>query len=205
VKRVAVGVSGSGRSLANLLAFAQARCDEAGFTVAGVIASRPDCKGVDIARAAALPVFSGDFSPAGAAATRPRLYAWLAEQGVDLVALAGFLKLFPVEAAWRSRVLNIHPALLPRFGGRGMYGDRVHAAVLAAKAPESGATIHFVDDRYDEGRIIAQTLVAVHDGDTPRTLADRVYAAECRLYPAVLSKLALGELPLSGGKIWRLV
>jgi folate-dependent phosphoribosylglycinamide formyltransferase PurN len=110
------------------------------------------------------------------------------------VALAGFLKIYPVKPDWAKRVVNIHPALLPKFGGKGMYGDFVHAAVLNAGERASGCTVHFVDDHYDEGRILAQATVEVLAGDTPETLAARVFAAECRLYPDALARIVRGEL-----------
>lgn len=184
--RLAVAVSGSGRSLQNFLRY-QSNSD--GYQVVAVIASRPDCQGLVIARDAGLPVFVDDFTPSRLAQVGPKLYAWLNSLEVDLVALAGFLKLFPLDPAWEKRVINIHPALLPRFGGRGMYGDRVHAAVLAAGEKQSGPTVHYVNDRYDEGDIIAQQSVAVLPDDSPQSLAARVFAVECELYPRVVISL----------------
>ena len=110
----------------------------------------------------------------------------------DLVVLAGYLKLVParVVARFRQRTINIHPALLPAFGGPGMYGHRVHAAVLASGARESGATVHFVDEQFDRGPIIAQRRVPVLPGDTADSLAERVLAAEHELLPAVVIQLA---------------
>ncbi len=189
-KNVAVGVSGGGRSLENFL-----KNPSPAFRIAGVIASRPDCRAVTVANDAGMPVFVGDFGAAQRAATADSLHTWLEMQKIDWVALAGFLKIYPVRPEWRSRVVNIHPALLPKHGGKGMYGDHVHAAVLASGEKESGATVHFVDDRYDEGKVIARTFVAVLPNDTVDTLAARVFQAECRLYPDVLAKIVRGELP----------
>lgn len=126
---------------------------------------------------------------------------WLAAlQGsaVDLLVLAGYLKLVPAEvvAAYRGRIVNIHPSLLPRHGGPGMYGERVHAAVLSAGDPESGATVHLVDEVYDRGAILGQARVAVHPGDTPATLAARVLAAEHRLLPAAVTVAAAAGRPV---------
>jgi formyltetrahydrofolate-dependent phosphoribosylglycinamide formyltransferase len=122
------------------------------------------------------------------------LVALLDAHRVDLVALAGYLKLVPasVTRRWHGAIVNVHPALLPRFGGAGMYGRRVHEAVLAAGERESGATVHFVDEHYDCGEIIAQERVPVEPGDTADSLAARVLAAEHRLYPRTLHSLALG-------------
>lgn len=113
----------------------------------------------------------------------------LSEHDIGLIALAGYLRLVPapVVAQYRNRILNIHPALLPSFGGRGMYGLRVHAAVLATGCTVSGATVHRVDERYDEGGIVAQWPVPVMPADTPETLAARVLRVEHVLYPAVIA------------------
>jgi folate-dependent phosphoribosylglycinamide formyltransferase PurN len=125
----------------------------------------------------------------------------LARHRVDLLVLAGYLKLVPaaVIARYRDHVLNVHPALLPAFGGRGMYGHRVHEAVLASGARESGATVHLVDEVYDRGAILAQARVPVLPDDTPDRLAARVLAVEHRLLPAaVLAAAAAGRaVPLS--------
>ncbi len=116
----------------------------------------------------------------------------------DVLVLAGYLKLVPpvVVAAYRGRILNIHPALLPRHGGPGMYGERVHAAVLAAGDTESGATVHLVDEVYDRGAILGQARVRVAPDDTAATLAARVLAAEHRLLPAAVTAAAAAGHPV---------
>jgi phosphoribosylglycinamide formyltransferase-1 len=128
------------------------------------------------------------------------LLAALQEAGVNLVILAGYMKKLgaPVLAAYRGRVLNIHPALLPRHGGQGMFGMHVHRAVIAAHEAESGATVHIVDEEYDRGPILAQVRVPVLPLDTPDTLAARVLATEHRLYPDTLRRIALDEIRLDG-------
>ncbi len=114
-------------------------------------------------------------------------------QGIDLVVLAGFLRLIPADLvrAFPGRILNIHPALLPKYGGKGMYGQHVHAAVIAAGEQESGITIHHVNERYDEGEHLLQARCPVLPGDTPDTLAARVHALEHTHYPAVVEKLVM--------------
>jgi folate-dependent phosphoribosylglycinamide formyltransferase PurN len=116
----------------------------------------------------------------------------------DLLVLAGYLRLLPrdVIAAMKGRVINIHPALLPRHGGRGMYGHRVHEAVLAAGEAESGATVHLVDEEYDRGAILGQGRVAVEPGDTSEILARRVLAVEHRLVPAAVRAAARAGRPV---------
>jgi phosphoribosylglycinamide formyltransferase 1 len=120
----------------------------------------------------------------------------LERHGVELVVLAGYVKLVPAEVVqrYRGRILNVHPALLPAFGGQGMYGRRVHEAVLASGARESGATVHLVDEVYDRGAILGQARVPVLPGDDPETLAARVLEVEHRLLPAaVLAAAAAGR------------
>jgi phosphoribosylglycinamide formyltransferase 1 len=122
----------------------------------------------------------------------------LREHGVELVVLAGYMRLVPpdVTLAYRGRMLNVHPALLPNFGGPGMYGARVHRAVIAAGARESGPTVHFVDEVYDHGPVIAQLPVPVLPDDDDRTLAARVLEAEHLLYPRVVDAVAAGRVHL---------
>ena len=123
----------------------------------------------------------------------------LKSHGVELVALAGYMKKLGPRTlgAYRNRVLNVHPALLPEFGGRGMHGDRVHAAVLASGDRVSGVTVHLVDEEYDHGLVISQAEVPVMPDDTPETLAARVLAQEHILYPKTLQRIASGEIDLS--------
>lgn len=120
-----------------------------------------------------------------------RLQAELTSQRIDLVVLAGFMQLIPAELvrAFPRRIVNIHPALLPKFGGKGMYGDRVHAAVLAAGDRESGITIHYVNEHYDEGEHLAQFRCPVLSGDTVAALSDRIHALEHAHYPSVVEGL----------------
>lgn len=126
------------------------------------------------------------------------LAAQLAGAGTELLVLAGYLKLVPAEVvrAYRGRLLNVHPALLPAFGGPGMYGARVHAAVLAHGCRVSGVTVHFVDEQYDRGPIVAQWPVPVRPDDDPATLAARVLQAEHALYPRAVEAVARGRLVL---------
>ena len=180
--RVAVLVSGGGTNLQALL---DALRESPLARVARVISNRPDAGALSRARQAGVPAIVLQ-NPGDAA----ELLAALAD--AQLVVLAGYLKLVPaaVVSRFRGRMINIHPALLPDFGGPGMYGRRVHAAVLASGAQESGATVHFADEVFDRGAIIAQEKVRVEPGDTPETLAARVLEAEHRLLPRVVLELA---------------
>ena len=180
--RVAVLVSGGGTNLQALL---DALHDSPLARVARVISSRADAGALARARRASVPtaVLRDPGDPA-------ELLAALGD--AQLVVLAGYLKLVPaaVVSRFRGRMINIHPALLPDFGGPGMYGQHVHEAVLASGAKESGATVHIVDEAFDRGQIIAQERVPVRPGDTAATLAARVLEVEHRLLPKVVLELA---------------
>ncbi len=158
--------------------------------MARVVSSRPDAGALERAHRSGVP--------ATVLADPANADEMLAAVGdARLVVLAGYLKRIPpaVVARFRWRVINIHPALLPAFGGAGMYGPRVHAAVLASGAAVSGATVHYVDDEYDRGPIIAQWPVPVRPGDTPESLAARVLEVEHRLLPSVVLELARRGVP----------
>jgi phosphoribosylglycinamide formyltransferase-1 len=129
-----------------------------------------------------------------------RCFEFVRTHRAELVCLAGFLSLLRIPEDFRGRVLNIHPALLPSFGGKGFYGHRVHEAVLAAGVKVSGATVHFVDDRYDAGPIVMQACVPVLEDDTPDTLAARVFAEECRIYPRAVRRVLEGRVTISGNR-----
>ncbi len=186
--RVAVLVSGGGTNLQALLDATAAPGSPA--RVAVVVSNRGDAGALDRARQAGVATAVLADHTNAAAVLR-------ALNDADLVVLAGYLKLVPAEvvARFRCRMINIHPALLPAFGGPGFYGRRVHEAVLASGATVSGVTIHYVDEHYDRGAIIAQWPVPVRAGDTPETLAARVLVAEHRLLPAVVLALARLGVP----------
>jgi phosphoribosylglycinamide formyltransferase-1 len=126
------------------------------------------------------------------------VFAEVERARADLVVLAGYLHLLPIPESWRGRVLNIHPALLPKFGGKGFYGERVHRAVLAAGERESGCTVHYVTDEYDSGPPLLQLRVPVLPDDTPETLAARVFEAEKRALPAAIRMHFATRAPAQG-------
>jgi phosphoribosylglycinamide formyltransferase-1 len=128
------------------------------------------------------------------------LLSTLRTREVNLIVLAGYMKLLPerLVESYRGRIVNIHPALLPRFGGKGMHGIHVHEAVLASGDRESGATVHLVDELYDHGAILMQRRVPVLPDDTPETLASRVLTVEHQLFPEVLRRIARGEIAVPG-------
>jgi phosphoribosylglycinamide formyltransferase-1 len=188
--RLAVAISGRGSNLAALIA---ALPTGSPAEVGLVLSNRATAGGLDLAREQGIPAVvladPGDAS------------AWLealAAHRIDLLVLAGYLKLVPprVIDRYRGRILHVHPALLPAFGGPGMYGHRVHEAVLAAGAAVTGATVHLVDEVYDRGPVLAQARVAVQPGDTPERLAERVLEVEHRLLPAVVLAAAAAGRPV---------
>jgi formyltetrahydrofolate-dependent phosphoribosylglycinamide formyltransferase len=122
---------------------------------------------------------------------------------IDLVVLAGFLKMIPNDMItnFRNRIINIHPALLPSFGGKGMYGMNVHKAVYNSSARVSGVTVHFVDESYDTGKIIAQRCVDISDVDSPEEIAERVLSVEHELLPYVIQKFALNKIIVDNGRV----
>jgi formyltetrahydrofolate-dependent phosphoribosylglycinamide formyltransferase len=191
--RVAVAVSGRGTNLEALL---RALGPEAPARVVLVLSNRPDAPALERAAGRGIATLTLRDCADG--------LEWLSaleRQRVDLLVLAGYVKLVPAEviARYRGQILNVHPALLPAFGGRGMYGRRVHEAVLASGARESGATVHLVDEVYDRGAILGQMRVPVLPVDDPESLAARVLEAEHRLLPAaVLAAAAAGRpVPIS--------
>ncbi len=190
--RLAVLLSGSGRTLQNLIDRISDGSLAARIEV--VISSKPQAYGLERARKAGLPAVTinrKDFPDDKAFSTA--IMEALGQHAFDLVILAGFLHLLHIPEEWTRRVLNIHPALLPDFGGKGYYGKRVHEAVLRAGVKESGCTIHFCDNQYDHGQILLQKKVPVRPGDTPESLAERVFEAECLAYPEAIQLVAEGK------------
>jgi formyltetrahydrofolate-dependent phosphoribosylglycinamide formyltransferase len=188
--RVAVLASGGGTNLQALIDHFHPR-PAARARVELVVASRPGIGALDRAAAAGVPALTLNARDLGPERFTHELLDAFAAQRIDLVVLAGYLQLLPpaVVERFAGRILNIHPALLPAFGGAGMYGARVHEAVLQSGTRVSGATVHLVNERYDEGQIVAQWPVPVLAGDTPATLAARVLRVEHLLLPAALEAL----------------
>ncbi len=201
--RLAVFASGGGSNLGAILSAIDA--GDLGATVALVVTDREGCGALD--RAAARGIASAVIAPQAVAPPEAsgesfaaRLLVALREHEVGAIALAGYLKRIPPEvvAAYRHRILNVHPSLLPAFGGAGMYGARVHRAVLAYGARYSGATVHMVDADFDTGPVVLQETVPVLADDTPEALAARVLAAEHQIFPRALALLAAGRLRVDG-------
>jgi formyltetrahydrofolate-dependent phosphoribosylglycinamide formyltransferase len=189
--RLAVLLSGGGTTLQNLIdRIADGRLQA---EIALVISNKADAFGLQRAKNAGIGALVVSRKEAGSVEEfSRRIFDPCRQAGVDLVCLGGFLQLIQVPEDFRGRVMNIHPALIPAFCGKGFYGHRVHEAVLAAGAKASGCTVHLVDNEYDHGPILLQRSVPVREDDTADSLAARVFEAECEAYPEAIKRFAEG-------------
>lgn len=195
--RIAALISGGGRTLLNIAdRIDTGRIDA---KIACVISSRADAAGVERLRQRGFDVHvvarkqfnnAEDFSS--------DVFRIIRESDVDIVCLAGFLSLLVLPDDFNDRVINIHPALLPAFGGKGMYGQKVHQAVIDTGCKISGCTVHYCDATYDTGPIIVQRSCPVFEDDSADTLADRVFEQECEAYPEALQLIAAGRVAIEG-------
>lgn len=196
--RIAVFVSGRGSNLQAILNSSELKSK---IEVAAVFSDKIDCPAFKIAEELSISCFSlGKYKDC---IGYEELSQFLKKLKIDLIVLAGFLKLIPKEVVhdFNGRIINIHPALLPSFGGKGMYGMNVHRAVFESSESESGATVHFVDEEYDRGLIIAQEKVNISDAGSPEEVADRVLKAEHKILPYVIGKIADGNLKIEDGRV----
>ncbi len=198
--RLGVLISGGGRTMTNILADIQE--ERLNAEIAVVISSRSTVAGVQRTRDAGLPleiIRKKDFPDIDAFSEK--LEETLAAAEVDLVVQGGWLCLWKIPARYENRVMNIHPALLPSFGGQGMWGHHVHEAVLATGCKVSGCTVHFCTNEYDSGPIIVQRTCPVEDSDTPDSLAARVFEQECIAYPEAIAAFAEGRLHIEDSRV----
>jgi phosphoribosylglycinamide formyltransferase-1 len=193
VTHLAVLASGQGSNARNIVRFFEGHPS---VRVVCLLSDNPEAPALGVAAEAGIP--AGVFSKAQWREGREPL-DFLAAHHAHLLVLAGFLSLVPEKllSAYPRRIINIHPALLPRFGGKGMYGLHVHKAVLAAGSAESGVTVHFVNDRYDEGETVFQEKIPVAPDETPQSLQAKIRALEFAHYPRVIERLAES---ISGGE-----
>jgi phosphoribosylglycinamide formyltransferase-1 len=198
--RLVVLISGGGTTLKNLLDKISAGQLDAEIRL--VISSNPQARGLQIAAAASIRTQVVDRATFGTdQAYSDEVFAACRATDAQWVVMGGFLTYVPIPPDFENRVLNIHPALIPAFCGKGFYGHHVHEAVLEYGAKVSGCTIHFADNQYDHGPIILQKIVPVLDDDTPDTLAARVFAAECVAYPEALRLLGSGKVTVEGRRV----
>ena len=189
MKKIAIFASGSGSNAENIIQyFAQ----KPQFCVKSVFCNVPDAYVLERAKKYRIPSFVFNREEFR---NPDKVFRQLQEQEIDFIVLAGFLWLMPsfITAAWPNKIVNIHPALLPAYGGKGMYGHHVHEAVIAAGEKESGITIQYVNDHYDQGAIIFQAKCPVLPTDTPDDLAARVHELEYRYFPQIIAETILKQ------------
>jgi phosphoribosylglycinamide formyltransferase-1 len=197
--RLAVCVSGEGTTLQNLIDLIRSRRLRA--EVVQVVASRPRIGAIARAEAARIPLALASRNARSISELSASVFEPIRHSTADLVVLAGFRALLKIPPDYKGRVLNVHPALIPAFCGKGFYGTKVHEAVLSAGAKISGCTVHFADDTYDSGPIIIQRAVPVLEGDTVESLATRVFKEECKALPEAIALYAEGRLRPAGRRI----
>ncbi len=197
---LAVLLSGSGTTLQNLLD--RSTAGRLPARIVQVVASRADAYGLERARQAGVPAAAVERKACGSREEFSRsIFDLCRRAGADLVCMAGFLQLLVIPDDFMGRILNIHPSLIPAFCGKGFYGHHVHEAVLEYGAKVSGCTVHFTDNVYDHGPIVLQRVVPVLEGDTPNTLAARVFAEESEAYPEAIRLFANGRLRIEGRRV----
>ena len=201
--RIAVLISGGGTTLKNLIDWDQR--GQLNAEIGCVVSSNPEAGGLEYAASAGVVgkiVDHREFDDIDAFSQA--IFEPVLESAADLVVMGGFLRRLKIPETFTNRVVNIHPSLIPAFCGKGHYGRRVHQAVLDYGCKLTGCTVHFVDDHYDHGPIIAQQTAPVFDGDDAAALAARVFEVECQLYPQVINAIAGGEITVSGRQVsWK--
>lgn len=197
--RLAVCVSGSGTTLQNLLDRIRARKLRA--EVVKVVASRPRIPAIEKAAAAGIALALADRSTRSLAEFSRSVFDPVRQSQADLVVLGGFLSLVEIPADYAGKVINVHPALVPAFCGKGYHGAAVHRAVIDSGVKVTGCTVHFADATYDTGPIILQKTVPVQDDDTPETIAARVFQLECQALPEAIALYAEGRLRVEGRRV----
>lgn len=198
--RIAVLISGGGTTLRNLIA--KVREEKLNAEICLVVSSNPAAKGLEFAKEAGIKTMvvqkKKELTPE---AYSEATFGPCRAAGAEVVVMGGFLKHVLIPSDFENRVVNIHPALIPAFCGQGMHGHHVHEAVLAAGVKTSGCTVHFVDNFYDHGPVILQRDVPVLPGDTPETLAARVFEAECEALPEAINLIAAGRVSVQDGTV----
>lgn len=191
MKKLAVLVSGGGSNLQSIIDETKNGILKDVAEVVIVISNNPSAYGLERAKKENIKSVALDYKNMDKNDYDKQLYNLIKESGADLVCLAGYLKKVPdtIVKEYKSRILNIHPALLPKFGGKGMYGHFVHEAVVKAKEKKSGPTVHYVDENYDTGSIILQKEVPVYETDTPEDVAKRVLVQEHIIFPQAIKKV----------------
>ncbi len=199
--RIAVFVSGRGSNLKSILNYV--KNEKLQIEVSAVISNKSDCPAISFSQDNNISTFVVSSTPKESCVTYSELSEIFVENKIDLIVLAGFLKKIPDEFvdSFENKIINIHPALLPSFGGKGMYGINVHKAVFESSAKVSGATIHFVNNEYDRGTIVAQKCVDLNGVESPDEVAQRVLKIEHELLPLVVRKFSENKIELKNNRV----
>ena len=196
---IAVLISGSGTTLKNLIEYHQSGKLDAKISL--VICSNPSATGIEFAKQHGIELVIVDHRTVKEPDFSDTIFEHCRAANVDMIVMAGFLRKLTIPDSYQNRVINIHPSLIPAFCGKGFYGLKVHQAAIDFGCKVSGCTVHLVDNQYDHGPIILQRVVPVLNGDTPDTLAARVFQAECEAYPEMLSLYAAGKITANGRNV----
>lgn len=194
-------LSGSGSTLNNFLKWQKDK--KFAGKIAVVISSKPEVKGLQIAKEAGIPSYCIEYQSfkGNIEAYSKAITDKLLKYNVKWVVMGGFLSFYQVPSCYQNKVFNVHPSLIPAFCGQGMYGSKVHEAALEYGVKLTGCTVHLVNNQYDAGPIVAQKAVVVEDNDTPQSLAQKVQAQEREIYPLVVQDFILGNLKLEGRRV----
>ena len=194
---ICVFISGGGTTLKNLIDYRQ-RIDSPAWEISSVVSNNSNAGGLQYAHDAGIETFVVDHREFDSTASFSKaIYDVVRPTNPDLIAMGGFLRRLAVAKDFENRIINIHPSLIPSFCGKGNYGSRVHKAVLDYGCKVTGCTVHFVDDEYDHGPIIAQRAVPVLNDDDAAALAKRVFETECIIYPEVIDSIAQGKVSVN--------
>ena len=196
--KIAVLLSGTGRTLDNLVE--KIKKGSLNAEIVCVASSKKEALGLKKALDYGIPARGFDIKDHKELSEE--INSFILDFKPDLIVLAGFLKMYYVPEGYQFKVINIHPALIPMFAGKGYYGMKVHKAVWESGVKVSGCTVHFVNEEYDKGLIIAQKCVPVFAGDTPEDIAKRVFKAECELYPEVINLFAENKITIKNNKVF---
>lgn len=200
--KLAIFVSGRGSNLKAI--HSKVKSGMLNAEIVAVISNNENCGAIDFANDEKITTYLVGKNSGLNRENFHKLIEILEEKNVDLIVLAGFLKKIPDDfiAGFKNKIINIHPALLPSFGGKGMYGMNVHKAVFNSSAKVSGATVHFVDEIYDNGKIIDQKCVDISDVESPKEIADRVLKIEHKLLPEVIQKFILNKVSFKNNRVY---
>lgn len=196
MKNLAVLISGGGSNLQSIIDSGKNGILKDIACISVVISNKPDVFGLERAKQANIRAVCLDYKTLGETEYNKQLFEIIKNENIDIICMAGYLKKLPevIVQQYKKKILNIHPALLPKFGGKGMYGHFVHEAVVKAKETKSGATVHFADENYDTGSIIVQKEIEILPTDSPEEVAQKVLKIEHEIYPLAIKKVIEGKV-----------